>query len=267
MSDRYFLLHAPTGESWQVTDPVGWCLEHRLDPLLSRGRERLVTLGPEDGDRIVRLVTRRCGLVLIDLASPWSVVVHHWAEPPPDIREFLKNRGLAKHEVKVALANTKNEVVALRPGSDFLHGEPARPRFPWRRFEAKWRRLHVQEPDDWQAAPLTWNTLCWDEADQERVIPWIVLKSIWPRDQAPPCPNCDTPLVVLRFLWVLPILFSGIRRITRGCFGCHQEFTETVEWDFWAWLVKTLNYELLPTHQYGTKKYDLRWRYPPPKRG
>ena len=108
----------------------------------------------------------------------------------------------------------------------------------------------------------------WEQASSERGIPWVVLKSIWRRDQAPPCPNCDTPLAVLRFLWVLPIMFSGIRKITRVCFGCRQEFIETVDKDFWGWLVMHLDPDLRPTHQYGTRKYDLRTRHPSrPERG
>lgn len=263
MSDRYYLLRVLTGESWPVADPVAWLLEHRLDPLLHRGRERLLTLGPEDGNRIVRLVTRRCGLVLIDLVSPASVVVHHWAEPPPDIRQFMKDKGLAKHEVKVALENVKNEVVVIQPGDAFLYGRPVEPTFPWPQFEAKWQHRLVPEQDDWQGAPLTRSTLCWDRADLEGTIPWAALKCVWRRDQASPCPNCHTPLAVLRFVWCLPIYCIGLKEIIRGCFRCRQEFRENIDSDFRGWLVSHLDYELLPTqHHWGIVKADLQWRYP-----
>jgi hypothetical protein len=263
MPDRYFFLHVLTANSWPVDDPAAWLLEHARDPLLGRARDRLTTLDPGDGDRIVRLVTRRCGLALIDLASADSVVVQHWGQPAPDLRPFIKLHGLARPQVQVALVNRKNESVTLQPGSAFLYGEPVEGRFPWHRFESKWQLRLVQEDDDWAVAPSTWNTLSWERAGGERMIPWVALKSVWRRDQAPPCPNCDVPLVALRFLWVLPITFSGILEVTRGCFGCRREFRQDVDGDFWAWLARHLASDLLPTHQYGTRKLDLRPRHPP----
>ena len=127
---RYFLLYATTGYSWPVDDPAAWLLEHSRDSFLERAREPLVTPAPEDGDRIVRLVTRRCSLVLIDLASPVSVVVQHWGQPAPDIRGFLKVHRLARPEVQVALVNRKIESVVMQPGSNFLYGARGSGAFP-----------------------------------------------------------------------------------------------------------------------------------------
>lgn len=259
---RYFFFHPQTGQSWDVPDPVAWLVENAPCPLLERARERLLTLGPTDCDRIVRLVTRRCGLVLIDLACPKSVVVHHWGQPLPDIRQFLKKRQLARPDVQVALANRKTENVVIVPGSEFIYGDPSNPTFPWLVFERKWTHRYVQGADDWDVAPHTCGTLCWEQASSERMIPWAALKSAWRHDQAASCQNCGTPLMILRFLWVLPIMFSGIRKVTRGCFRCHCEFENWVDMDFWGWLVKVLDAEVLPTHHYATKKFDLRSRYP-----
>lgn len=261
---RFFFLYAPTGYSWQVDDPVTWLLEHADNPFLGRTGSRLV-LSPDDPDRILRVVLRRCSLVLIHVICEAQVVVHHWGQPAPDIRDFLKLHGLARPEVQITLINKKNEQIVIQPGSDFLHGQPVKMNFPWQEFEAKWQYRLEHEPDDWDVAPGTWGTLSWERATSERMIPWTALKSAWRHDQARPCPNCDTPLMVLRFLWVLPIMFSGIRTITRGCFWCHQEFEEWLEQDFWGWLVKTLDQDMLPTHLHATRKLDLRLRYPSPQ--
>jgi hypothetical protein len=51
-------LHAPTGESWGVDDPVTWSLENAGQPVLERARERLVTLTAADPRRVIRLVAR-----------------------------------------------------------------------------------------------------------------------------------------------------------------------------------------------------------------
>ena len=72
-----WFLHVPTGDSWPVIDPVAWSLENPRLPTLERARQRLVTLAAADRERIVRLVTRRCRLNLIEL-RPGRVVVHHW---------------------------------------------------------------------------------------------------------------------------------------------------------------------------------------------
>ena len=149
-----------------------------------------------------------------------------------------------------------------RHASDvLLYGEEATADFPWELFGAKWNHRLEPEEDDWRAAPNTGGTLCWEEGGVERKIPWIVLKSVWRNDKAPLCPNCDTPLVVLRFLWALPIMFSGIRTITHGCFGCRREWVTWTD-DFWDWLLTRLDRHLLPTHQWGTRKIDIRNGHP-----
>ena len=66
-SGSFWFLHAPTGESWAVDDPVAWSLENAGQPVLERARERLVTLDAADPRRVIRLVVRRCRLNLIEV--------------------------------------------------------------------------------------------------------------------------------------------------------------------------------------------------------
>jgi hypothetical protein len=66
---NFWFLHAPTGESWAVEDPVAWSLENAGQPVLARARERLLTLDAADPQRVIRLVARRCRLNLLELRS------------------------------------------------------------------------------------------------------------------------------------------------------------------------------------------------------
>lgn len=72
----FFFLEAVTGDSWPIDDPVSWCLGNVHHPTLGRAREGLLRLAAADGDRVIRLVTRRCGLNLLEV-RPGRVVVHH----------------------------------------------------------------------------------------------------------------------------------------------------------------------------------------------
>ena len=56
--DRSFwYIHADSCTSWPVADPVRWSLDHAHEPVLERATEGLRKLTPDDGDRIIRLVT------------------------------------------------------------------------------------------------------------------------------------------------------------------------------------------------------------------
>jgi hypothetical protein len=63
----FWFIHSDTGDSWPVADPVQWSLENAREPILERASERLLTLTPSDGERILRLVTRRCKLNFLEL--------------------------------------------------------------------------------------------------------------------------------------------------------------------------------------------------------
>jgi hypothetical protein len=83
-------VHADTLNSWPVADPVAWSLQNAHEPILERASERLVTLTPNVGERIIRLVTRRCSLNLLEV-QPGRVDVHHWGQQPADLRPFFRS--------------------------------------------------------------------------------------------------------------------------------------------------------------------------------
>jgi len=88
--DHHFhFIHADTLNSWPVADPVAWSLANAREPILQRAADGLAKLTPDDGDRIVRLVVRRCCLNLLEL-HPQQVVVHHWGLHRGDLRPFFK---------------------------------------------------------------------------------------------------------------------------------------------------------------------------------
>jgi hypothetical protein len=68
---------------------VAWSLENALQPTLERASEGLRTLTPADGERVIRLVVRRCLLNLIEI-HPGRVDVHHWCcQGLADLRRFF----------------------------------------------------------------------------------------------------------------------------------------------------------------------------------
>jgi hypothetical protein len=85
---NFHFLHTDTLNSWPVTDPVQWPLEHAHEPILARAAEGLSKLTQNDADRIVRLVLRRCSLNLVDV-EPGRVVVHYWGPNRADLRPFF----------------------------------------------------------------------------------------------------------------------------------------------------------------------------------
>ena len=72
----FWFLQADTGAYWEVADPVQWAIANVRLPVLERASEGLLKLTPDDGDRIIRLVVRRCGLNLHEIRSE-RVGVHH----------------------------------------------------------------------------------------------------------------------------------------------------------------------------------------------
>src|SRR5262249_21204598 len=194
----FWFLHAPTGESWPVADPVAWSLENAGQPILERASAGLLKLTPADDQRIVRLVTRRCQLNLLEI-GPGRVVVHFWGQQGgADLRPFFKQHGLARKVVQVALIGRKRELTTVQGGDDFLYGERLAEAFPLRVYLEKWRRRTIEEPDDWTPAPWSGSNYCWEGVEQGW-LPWRVLKSAWRHEDAPPCPNCDRPTLLTAF--------------------------------------------------------------------
>jgi hypothetical protein len=119
-SPSYWFVHAATQDSWPVDDPLLWSLKNARRPILEMASERLLKLTPDDGDRIIRLVVRRCRLNLLEL-HPDQVVVHHWGQRgPADLRPFFKQHGLARPQIEVVRRDRKKEVRSHTTGIE-LH--------------------------------------------------------------------------------------------------------------------------------------------------
>jgi hypothetical protein len=256
---RHFFINAQTGSTWELEDPISWCLRHSRDePILAPASERLVTLGPADADRVVRLVIRRCRLNLLHV-QPDRVLVHFWSrESRADLRPFCKDLGLTRTEVEVVLLRRKDEFVSLCGGDEFLYGE-GDASLPWEHYRRKWQRRNEQEADDGTKAPHSFTNLIWEGSPE---IPWNVLKCVWVREQAPTCPNCDTPQVMLRFWLRRRLWFVGLNSfLTRVCFTCRHVFVEDYPGNLLGWIVNTLDRNLWPTHHQVDRTYDLARDY------
>jgi len=267
MPDNFtsFFLHTLTGDLFSADDPIGWCLENAQTPLLAAGRERLLLCNRRtDGDRILNVALRRCGLNLIDI-RPGRVTVRYWTGLV-DLHPILKSRGLLRSDVRVALVRQKTGLVILQPGDDFLSGERPGSDFFWAEYRERWERRHERQPDDEAASPRGRSSYSWERTVEGR-IPWVALKSAWRNEPATLCPNCDLPLAVWSFSWRHRTLLSMSGHVARCCFGCRHDFREDTG-DPWPWVVATLDGGLLPASQDdGIKKTDLRprWPAPPPR--
>lgn len=238
--DKFFFLHADTNDCWPVSDPVQWSLENVHDPILERASEGLLKLTPNDGDRIIRLVVRRCGLNLIEL-QPRQVVVHHWGQQGlADLRPFFKSHGLARKDIKVVVNDRKKEVVATETGDDFLYGEQLAEDFPLALFQSKWQSRFVSEPDDWTAAPERSSGFEWEGIEDNR-IPWSALKSAWRRSSPRVCLNCDQPTTLVNF-GLRPVgMFNRSPNFVRVCGDCRRSFRDESVKDVDGWMIANLN--------------------------
>src|SRR5262245_25675099 len=139
-SKSFWFLHAPTGQAWPAADPVTWALANARQPVLERASAGLRGLTPADGQRVVRLVTRRCKLNLLEI-RPGRVVVHFWGQQGQgDLRPFFKQHGLATKGVQVALIDRKRQTARVQPGDALLYGERLGEKFPLGVYLEKWRR-------------------------------------------------------------------------------------------------------------------------------
>ena len=76
--------------SWPVPDPVQWSLQNAHDPILARAADGLNKFTHNDGDRIIRLVLRRCSLNLLKIQSN-RVHVQFWGtNGQADLKPFFK---------------------------------------------------------------------------------------------------------------------------------------------------------------------------------
>ena len=244
-SRSFWFLHTPTGESWAVDDPVAWSLENARQPILERASAGLLKLTPADGQRITRLVTRRCKLNLIEM-HPGRVIVHFWGqEGCGNLRPFFKQHGLATKGVQAVLIDRKRETTTVQTGDAFLYGERLAEEFPLRVYLGKWRRRTIEEPNDCQAAPCSGSNYRWEGVEQ-RWIPWRVLKSAWRHEDAPLCQNCDQPTFLLSFGYFACGFYKRGPRVVRICPLCGSRFEDHSPWDGPEWMVANLDEPLLP---------------------
>lgn len=245
-----WFVHADTLNSWPVADPVKWPLENVHAPILERTSDGLRKLTPSDGDRIIRLVVRRCRLNLLEV-RPDQVVVHHWAAQSADLRPFFKQHGLARPQIEVVLRERKREIVTTQTGDDFLFGDRLAADFPLDRFVGKRASRFSNEVDDWQAAPGTWSGFAWEGVESGR-IPWAALKSAWRRATPTMCLNCDTPTILTNFGLPWTGMFNRSPRFLHVCGTCCRSFKDESVKDVAGWMAANLEVEAMPG-------YDMVW--------
>jgi len=242
--DRTFwFIHADFCTSWPVADPVKWSLDHAHEPILERATEGLRKLTPDDGDRIIRLVVRRCRLNLLEL-HPDQVVVHHWGQHRADLRPFFKQHRLARPEVDVVLRDRKKEVATTQTGDDFLFGDRLAADFPLALFQSKWANRFNLQPDDWTPAPGTRSGYAWGSVEDN--IPWIALKVAW-RQAAPLiCLNCDHPTILTNFGYPWTGLLNRSAKFIHVCGACRRSFRDEAVKDVPGWMAANLEAEARP---------------------
>lgn len=259
-STSFWFLHTETGEYWPVADPVSWSLDNAQLPVLARAREGLLKLTPADTVRIIRLVTRRCKLNLIEI-RPERVVVHYWGQQGQgDLRPFFKTQRLARSGVNVTLIDRKRETSTVRSGEDFLYGDRLGKQVPVGLYVRKWRRRSIEEPEDWKAAPCSWSNYCWEGVEQ-RYVPWRVLKSAWKKENAPLCQNCDKPTLLITFGYFVSGFYKRESKVIRICPLCRSRFESYSPWDGPQWMVANLGEPLLPSYDIVFGR-PVKWKPP-----
>lgn len=242
-ASTFHFIHADTLNSWPVADPVQWSLDHAHEPILERAVEGLAKLTACDGDRIIRLVVRRCRLNLLEV-HPEQVVVHHWGQQHADLRLFFKQHGLARPQVEVVLRERKKEVATTQHGDDFLFGDRLAADFPLEQYQSKWQGRLVNQPDDWTPAPGTRSGFAWGEVQDN--IPWIALKAAWRRTTPMPCLNCDQPTILTNFGVPWDGLFNRTPRFLHVCGTCRRSFRDEAVKDVRQWIVANLEAQARP---------------------
>lgn len=241
---RFHFIQIDTQHSWPVTDPVAWALKNQGEPILERAAEGLAKLTEDDGDRIIRLVVRRCRLNLLELQDN-QIVVHQWGQPHADLRPFFKQNGLARSEIEVVLRDRKKEVVTTKTGDSFLYGSRIAADFPLDLFQRKFANRFTKEADDWQAAPNTSSGFAWADLDDNR-IPWAALKSAWRRAAPGVCLNCDGETVLVNF-GLRPVgMFKRSANFVSVCGQCRRSSVDDSVKDVRSWIVANLDVEVRP---------------------
>jgi hypothetical protein len=245
-SSKFHFLHVDSCTNWPVADPVLWSLENAHKPILERAAGGLKKLTPDDGDRIIRLVSRRCSLNLIEI-QPGIVVVDHWGQNRADLKPFFKSHGLARPEIEVVLRDRKKETVTTLTGDSFLYGDPIASDFDLDLFQQKWASRFVNESDDWQAAPRTKSGFAWDGIP-DGSIPWAAMKSAW-RSGSGDWLNCDGETVLTNFGLRQVGMCNRSPNFVRVCVPCRRIFVDDSIKDVREWIVANIDAEVWPTHE------------------
>lgn len=241
----FWFIHADTGDSWPVADPAQWSLENARQPILERASQGLRKLSANDGQRIIKLVVRRCGPNLLEL-HPGQVVLHHWGQQgQADVRPFFKAHGLARREIEVVVRDRKKEVITTQPGDDFLYGDRLAADFPLDLFQRKWGRRFEQDADDWTPALGTSSGFAWDGVEDGR-IPWAALKAAWKRAAPGTCLNCDGPTILTNFGLRQVGMFNRSPNFVHVCGACFRSFKDESVKDVGAWIVENMDAEVRP---------------------
>ena len=248
---NFYFIHADTRTSWPVADPVQWTLQNAHEPILARATEGLSKLSVGDGERIIRLVVRRCSLNLLEL-QPGKVVVDHWGSHRADLKRFFKSHGLGRQEIEVVLRDRKKETVSKLTGDSFLYGVLLASDFDLELFQSKWERRFVNESDDLEAARGTSSVFAW-AGFADGLIPWVAMKSAWRRDIGVVCQNCSGPTLLTNFGLRQVGMFNRARFVEHVCETCRRSFRdETV--DVKAWMAANLDLVVQPASEMVWRK-------------
>jgi hypothetical protein len=242
-------IHTDTLNHWPVPNPVQWSIEHAHQPILTRAAEGLSKLTVNDGDRIIRLVVRRCSLNLIEL-QPGMVVVNHWGSNHADLRHFFKSHGLARPEIEVLLRDRKKETVNTLTGDSFLYGVHFAYDFDLDLFLSKWERRFEQQADDLETTPGTSSGFAWTGLP-DGSIPWAALKSAWRRGGSVVCQNCSGEALLVNFGLRQAGVFNRAGFIEYVCGACRRSYRDSVD-DVGGWMAANLDAEVWPG-------YEMMW--------
>ena len=245
-SSDFHFIHADSRMSWPVLDPVQWSLEHAHEPILARAAEGLSKLSVNEGERVIRVVLRRCSLNLIEL-QPGRGVVDHWGAHRADLRPFVKTHGLARPEIEVVLKDRKKETVTTLTGDSFLYGDPLASDFNLELFQSKWERRFENESDDLEAAPGTSSGFAGDGLP-DGFIPWAARKSAW-RSGSGDCLNCSEKMLLMNYGLRQAGMFNRSPNFVRVCVPCRRTFVDDSIKDVRAWIVANIDAEVWPTHE------------------
>ncbi len=249
---RFFFIHTDTLNHWPVADPVQWSLQNTHEPILARAAEGLSKLSASDGDRIIRLIVRRCSLNLLEV-QPGKVVVDHWGSNRADLKAFFKSHGLARPEIEIVLRDRKKETVTTLTGDSFLYGVPLASDFDLELFLSKWVRRFEKDADDLEAAPGTSSGFAWDGIP-DGSIPWEAMKSGWRRGGGMVCQNCSGETILTNFGLRQVGTFNRSPNFVRVCVPCRRSFVDdsikddSIK-DVRAWIVANIDAEVWPTHE------------------